>query len=127
MKSLILVSAVAVPLCFTSACLADDVRPSAPVAVPLDAATTQPTLTTEEVESGQVKLQETSAGRLEDFLQDLNRRKDYDYSQHDGQPGPDAEYLWKWVQTTMKELESRGYTTSDSGDFLRPDGTVCPV
>lgn len=129
MKALMLAAAVALaaPLGFIPIVSANDTQALAPAVAPLDEPTTQPTLTAEEVESGQVNLQDVSAERLEAFLQDLNRRKDYDYSQHDGQPGPDAEYLWKWVQRTMKELQSRGYSSDDAGDFHRPDGSVCPV
>lgn len=42
---------------------------------------------------------------LRELRDDLNKRKDYDYSQHGGQPGPDSPWLWERVQAVEAELE----------------------
>jgi hypothetical protein len=80
-------------------------------------------LTTQVFESGEMTLAEAGAGDLEAFLQDLNRRKDYDYSQNGGQPGPHSAYLWEWVQKVCGELQGRGYYFDDGGNFYSANGT----
>jgi hypothetical protein len=86
----------------------------------------EPALKTEIFESGQLRLADVRALSLEHCLQDLNRRKDYDYSQHCGQPGPDSAYLATWVQCVTQELEHRGYYFDEAGNLHRP-GTVVPL
>jgi hypothetical protein len=80
--------------------------------------------TTEQFETGQLKMSDVSNLGMELFIQDMNRRKDYDYSCHNNQPGPDAEYLWNWVQKGVAEPKTRGYTTDDAGNLVRPDGSA---
>src|SRR5277367_2323221 len=77
------------------------ITPDAPPAVPV--------LRTQAFESGELKITEVSNAALELFLQDLIKRKDYDASCHNGQPGPDATYLCRWIQTVTTELLRRGY------------------
>lgn len=81
---------------------------------------TPPTLTTEQFESSQRTLATTPSEDLERFLQDLNRRKDVDYAAHHNAPGPNAPYLWSWIQSTATELTSRGYATDPDGTLYRP-------
>src|SRR5580704_9063908 len=79
-------------------------------------------VTTEDFESGSLKLSDVSEGVLVRFLQDLNRRKDFDYLAHGGQPGPDSQYLWQWVQNVTGELTNRGYWLDGDQNLHRPDG-----
>ncbi|HSU68831.1 MAG TPA: hypothetical protein VLJ39_18260, partial [Tepidisphaeraceae bacterium] len=66
------------------------------------------------------------AGRLEAFLRDLNHRRDYDFSQHDHQPGPDNAYLTRWIHDVVNELLSRGYYVDPHSELHRP-GAVVPT
>src|SRR5262249_42445359 len=43
------------------------------------------------------------------LLMELNRAKDYDYSQHGGTPGPNSAWLWERIKAIMDELEDRGW------------------
>jgi hypothetical protein len=81
-------------------------------------------LTTSVFESGQYQMTEVSSHYLERMLQDLNRRKDYDYACHGNQPGPDAPYLWQWVQIVTAELQNRGYYFDADGQLHRPGNVV---
>jgi hypothetical protein len=81
-------------------------------------------LTTAVFESDQYQITEVSSHYLERMLQDLNRRKDYDYASHGNQPGPDAPYLWQWVQTVTAELQNRGYYFDADGQLHRPGNVV---
>ena len=74
----------------------------------------------QDFESGAKQLGDVSAPALERFLQDLNRRKDYDATVHGAQPGPDAAYLLKWLSVTMGELTRRGYYKDPAGELHRP-------
>jgi serine/threonine protein kinase/signal peptidase I len=67
----------------------------------------QPPLRMEQFENGDLRLSEVDATRLEQFRQDLLRRRDYDLSQHTGTPGPDASYLDGWIWKVTQELASR--------------------
>ena len=91
-----------------------------------EAAGEQPVLRTEQFESGELSLGEVESERLEAFLRDLNRRRDYDCSQHGGQPGPDHAYLTTWVRRVLSELKGRGYYFDEWGDLHRP-GSVVPT
>jgi hypothetical protein len=82
----------------------------------------RPVLTTAVFESGEMTLAEAGSVDLEAFLQELNRRKDNDYAQNGGQPGPHSGYLWEWVQKVMVELRGRGYYSDDAGDFFSREG-----
>jgi len=84
-------------------------------------------LRTEDFESGAMQLGQASTPRLEDFLRDLNRRKDFDFSSHGGQAGPNADYLATWVTRVTNELISRGYWYNANGDFLDAGNHVVAV
>ena len=86
----------------------------------------QPVLRTEQFESGELQLPEVQSDRLEPFLRDLNRRRDYDLSQHDGKPGPDHEYLTRWRNDVLDELLDRGYYFDKRGELHRP-GEIVPT
>jgi hypothetical protein len=88
--------------------------------------TSAPLLKTQDFKSGEKDIASVSARSLERFLQDLNQRKDWDYACHNGQPGPDAPYLFKWVVRTTTELERRGYYFDSTGQLRRP-GVVVPL
>jgi hypothetical protein len=96
------------------------VRPGEPAKG--DIAATEPSapLTAQQFESGESKMMDVPALALESFLFDLRQRRDYDLSQHNGQPGPDAEYLNRWIDTTNIELARRGYATDADGTLHRP-------
>jgi hypothetical protein len=68
----------------------------------------RPVLRVEQFESGELRLQDVDKDRLEEFLQDLIRRRDYDRSQHEGQAGPDGPFLSAWISKVMQELARRG-------------------
>jgi hypothetical protein len=87
----------------------------APVEVPL---------TTQRFENGSVHWADVSPAQIEDFLRDLNQRRDYDFSQHNEQPGPNHEFLTSWITQAVQQLISRGYTVDAIGDLHRPDQTV---
>jgi hypothetical protein len=76
-----------------------------------------PQLTTHDFESGRVTMRTADVGLLEIFLADLNRRKDYAFACHNGRSTPTSEYLWRWVQRTVHELERRGYTMDAQGNL----------
>jgi hypothetical protein len=76
------------------------------------------------VESGAVRLSDVDSVHLEYFLQDLNKRKDFDFSCHGGQAGPNADYLAMWVQRVTDELCNRGYYFDTAGNFRRPGAIV---
>jgi hypothetical protein len=105
-----------------------DMRPPddsfAPIIV---APLSQPLLKTQDFETGKRRMADVSSKSLEAFLQDLNRRKDYDYSCHNNQPGPDSAYLWQWVVRTTMELQRRGYTSDAAGSLFRPNGESVPL
>ncbi len=84
----------------------------------------QPVLRTQQFESGELRLPEVESERLEAFLRDLNRRRDYDFSQHGGHPGPDHAYLTAWVRRVVTELKDRGYYFDEWGDLRRPGSVV---
>lgn len=85
-----------------------------------------PVLRTQQFESGELRLPDIDSVRLETFLRDLNHRRDYDYSQHDHQPGPDNAYLTRWINEVLNELFSRGYYVDSRGELHRP-GPVVPT
>jgi hypothetical protein len=84
----------------------------------------EPVLRTQQFENGELEMKDVSSQRLEAFLRDLNKRRDYDFSQHHNRPGPDHEYLTTWIHKTMDELFSRGYSTDKYGDLHRPGEVV---
>ena len=86
----------------------------------------RPILRTQQFESGELRMCDVESTRLETFLQDLNRRKDYDWAMHGGRPGPNDQYLWSWVTKTQNELLSRGYYFDGNGNLHRP-GAVVPL
>jgi hypothetical protein len=83
-------------------------------------------LKTQDFESGAKDISKVSAESRERFLQDLNGRKNRDYACHNGQPGPDAAYLFKWVVQTTCELERRSYSFDNKGQLHKP-GAVVPL
>jgi hypothetical protein len=85
-----------------------------------------PVLRTQQFESGELSLATVESCQLETFLQDLNRRKDFDMKCHDGKVGPDGEYLAKWVRSVTDELLARGYSFDHQGNLHRP-GVVVSV
>jgi hypothetical protein len=84
----------------------------------------QPVLRTQQFENGELQIKDVESNRLETFLRDLNKRRDYDFSQHHNRPGPDHEYLTTWIHKTMDELFARGYSTDKYGDLHRPGEVV---
>jgi hypothetical protein len=84
-------------------------------------------LRTEDFESGATQMSQASTTQLEDFLRDLNRRKDFDFASHGGVAGPNADYLANWVTQVTNELIARGYWNGTDGEFHRPDGYIVPV
>jgi hypothetical protein len=92
--------------------------------VELKTADRQPVLRTQQFENEEVRITRVESDRLEAFLRDLHKRRDYDFSQHDGRPGPDHEYLTTWIHKTMDELFSRGYSTDKYGDVHRPGEVI---
>jgi hypothetical protein len=84
-------------------------------------------LATEQFDNGPLQLSDCISTDLEAFLQDLNQRKDYDASQHNGQPGPDAPHLSGWVDKVTTELKSRGYYFDDAGNLHRPTMEIIAV
>jgi hypothetical protein len=83
-----------------------------------------PVLRTQQFENGELQMKDVESRRLETFLRDLNKRRDYDFSQHQSRPGPDHEYLTTWIHKTMDELFSRGYSMDKYGDLHRPGEVV---
>jgi hypothetical protein len=79
-----------------------------------------PALRTQDFESGAKRVTEVDSESLEVFLQDLNRRKDWDYASHNGHPGPDSAYLYAWVTQVTQELLNRGYSVDADGQLRRP-------
>jgi hypothetical protein len=68
---------------------------------------------------------------LEALLQDLNRRKDFDFASSGGPPGvltpgPHSAWLWERIQVIQQELIRRGYAFS-GGTMTRPNGRSVPV
>lgn len=86
--------------------------------------TRQPVLTTQQFERNEVSFGNVDSARLERFGQDLHARKDYDYSQHDRQAGPDHAYLVEWAERVAAELVRRGYVTHPEPILYRPDGSA---
>ena len=86
----------------------------------------QPVLKTQQFENGELQLAKVDAQRLEEFLRDLNRRRDYDLSQHNGKPGPDHDYLTRWRDDVTDELLDRGYYFDKRGELHRP-GEIIPT
>ena len=76
---------------------------------------TRPVLKTEDLDSGKVQLDTAEAPRLMELLNDLKERRDYDRSQHDGQPGPDGPYLDERIHRIASELQRRGYPLNNDG------------
>jgi hypothetical protein len=93
----------------------------APAAVP---AASPPLLHTQDIENGVVQLNVIDSLRIEDFLRDLNHRKDYDAQCHNGQLGPDGPYLGAWVDRVTHELLARGYYFDAGGNLHRPGDLV---
>jgi hypothetical protein len=83
-----------------------------------------PVLRTQQFENGELQMKDVESTRLETFLRDLNKRRDYDFAQHHNRPGPDHEYLTTWIHKTMDELFSRGYSMDKYGDLRRPGDVV---
>ena len=83
-----------------------------------------PVLRTQQFENGELQMKDVESSRLEAFLRDLNKRRDYDFSQHQRRPGPDHEYLTTWIHKTMDELFARGYSMDKYGDLHRPGEVV---
>ena len=83
-----------------------------------------PVLRTQQFENGELQMKDVESSRLETFLRDLNKRRDYDFSQHQNRPGPDHEYLTTWIHKTMDELFARGYSLDKYGDLHRPGEIV---
>jgi hypothetical protein len=83
-----------------------------------------PVLRTQQFENGQLQMKDVESSRLETFLRDLNKRRDYDFSQHQNRAGPDHEYLTTWIHKTMDELFARGYSIDKYGDLHRPGEVV---
>ena len=83
-----------------------------------------PVLRTQQFERGELQMKDVESSRLEAFLRDLNKRRDYDFSQHQSRPGPDHEYLTTWIHKTMDELFARGYSMDKYGDLHRPGEVV---
>lgn len=83
-------------------------------------------VTAEQFENNELKMADVSSVQLEEFLRDLNHRRDYDYSQHDGEPGPNHEYLTRWLRRVLDELKGRGYYFDAAGELHRP-GLVVPT
>ncbi len=118
-----------------SASAAVDVPTTAPITVTVTVtasdrpapSTTEKPLRTEQFESGQLRLSDASSHQLEVFLRDLNQRRDYDYSQHAEQPGPNHEYLTRWIDMVIGELSHRGYSFDANGELHRRDATVVPT
>lgn len=84
-------------------------------------------LRTEDFESGAVQFSDCDAHQLEVFLRDLNRRKDFDFQTHDGQAGPNSDYLANWVTRVTNELIARGYFVDENGQFCDPSGAAVRV
>jgi hypothetical protein len=84
----------------------------------------EPVLRTQQFERGELQMKDVESGRLEMFLRDLNKRRDYDFSQHENRPGPDHEYLTTWIHKTMDELFARGYSLDKYGDLHRPGEVI---
>jgi hypothetical protein len=93
-------------------------------AVRVEVAADEPVLRTQQFERGELQMKDVSSERLETFLRDLNKRRDYDFSQHHNRPGPDHEYLTTWIRKTMDELFSRGYSTDKYDDLHRPGEVI---
>jgi len=117
-------SAILIGLPCTIALASSTTMPSDTASV---AASTGRLLRTEDFESGSMQLGQASTPQLEDFLRDLNRRKDFDFSSHGGQAGPNADYLAGWVTRVTNELISRGYWYNAHGDFLNVNDHVVAV
>jgi hypothetical protein len=72
-------------------------------------------LKTEDFENGNITMEQASDGQLQEFLADLQARRDYDAECHNGNAGPDADYLNGWIAKTTDELKARGFTFDDKG------------
>ncbi len=81
----------------------------------------QTVVTTQDIEEGRRRMQDLSDEELRNFRNDLNRRKDNDWAQNGGKPGPSNDYLWKWVKKVEDELRRREYLIED-GKVVRPAG-----
>jgi hypothetical protein len=76
-------------------------------------------LTTEDFDAGKITMADASDDALKGFLADLQTRRNYDEDCHNGNPGPDADFLNSWIDKTMTELESRGYKIDDAGNPVK--------
>jgi hypothetical protein len=81
-------------------------------------------VSTEQFENGSLHWADVSAPQIELFLRDLNHRRDYDFSQHNEQPGPNHNYLTSWITQSVQQLIARGYTVDAIGDLHRADHTI---
>jgi hypothetical protein len=77
-------------------------------------------LTTQDFENGNVTMEQAADGQLQEFLADLQSRRDYDAECHNGNAGPDADYLNGWITKTTDELKARGFTFDDKGKPTPP-------
>jgi hypothetical protein len=84
-------------------------------------------LRTEDFESDRIQMSQVSTSQLEDFLRDLNRRKDFDFASHGGVAGPNADYLANWVTQVTNELIARGHWYGTDGQLRRANGDVVLV
>ena len=75
---------------------------------------------TEQLESGQLTLQQLSDRQLTAFLVDLTQRVNYDRQQHNGVAGPDSQYLLDWTARIADEMKSRGLAADDNGNIQPP-------
>ena len=93
-------------------------------AQPATPAPVQGPITTQRFENGSIHWADLSPAQIEGFLRDLNQRRDYDFSQHNEQPGPNHDFLTSWITQAVQQLVSRGYTVDQIGDLHRPDQTI---
>ena len=70
---------------------------------------------TEQLESGELSLQQISDRQLVALMLDLTKRADFDRSQHDGKPGPDGEYLRNWLDKVIAEMDARKMSADGDG------------
>jgi hypothetical protein len=76
-------------------------------------------LKTEDFEAGKITMADASDDALQDFLADIQTRRDYDEQCHNGNPGPDSDFLNDWIDKTITELESRGFKFDDAGKPIK--------
>lgn len=72
-----------------------------------------PALTTQDLDSGRVKLANADIQQLGDLVEQLHRRLEYDRTVNGGQDGPSAAYLRGWMERIEQELLARGYEVYD--------------